>query len=72
MADQAAAIKQIITETYGDTAWAHALADSLVERIPTLPPETREATVRSICWDWMTGGTIAEGVAQRIEQVLSE
>jgi hypothetical protein len=73
-------IAPIIFETYGESEWAAYFTDHLSKKIDNwpirVPPsyfaETREDMVRLTCWDWFSGGSTAEYVAEKIEAVLNE
>lgn len=67
-------IRPIILEVYGDRKFPRALAAHLAERLEggLRYSDEREATIRNICWDWMTGGSTAAYVAGRIEAALKE
>lgn len=70
-------IRPIIERTYGTNAKSEGLVKDLAEKIdnyePTDPNEARggrENMILLTCWNWFSGGTIAENTARRIEQQL--
>lgn len=66
-------IEPIIVRTYGTSPMTKAMVEHLaskIERGDFDHYDSREDMIRSVCWDWMTGGSTAEVVAQRIEAVL--
>jgi hypothetical protein len=67
-------IRPIITATYGDWSMSYALATDLASKIDAGSYEAgrREDMVQMTCWNWFSGGTTAEHVAEEIEQALQE
>jgi hypothetical protein len=78
MSNTASIIAPIVIDTYGDNVMAAALVERLAEKIDTWPDSpqprygsrTREDMVRLTCWDWFSGGSTAECVAEDIEAAL--
>lgn len=67
-------IAPIITETYGDGAYARDLAyhlDALIEA-GEFDYRGREHGIMQTCWMWFSGGDTAASVARKIEAVLNE
>lgn len=68
-------ITSIVTGRYGRNAMAEALAADLIEKIPGWAENDREERERKImltCWDWFSGGSTAEIVADQIKMALFE
>lgn len=69
-------VRTFITDTYGDNGMSRALVVALGERIDKFDDEGgryhREDMIRNVCWDWMTGGTTAQYVAEKIESALKD
>jgi hypothetical protein len=79
MSNTASIIAPIVTKTYGDTDMATALVENLAEKIDDWPRRRkhhsfrdREDMVRMTCWDWFSGGSTAECVAEDIEAALQK
>lgn len=65
----------IIESTYGRGSMPKALAEHLAEKIDAHSPSeryhySRETMIRDTCWNWFSGGSTAEHVAERIEAAL--
>lgn len=67
-----AIIEPIIRQTYGTSPMALALAGHLAEGVEAndFDSRGREYWLMVRCWDWFSGGTTADHVAQRIEAKL--
>jgi len=67
-------IEPIILEVYGDTEFARSLATHLAQSltVPERWERTREDTIRVICWNWFSGGSTAQYVAERIDGALKD
>ena len=55
-------IRAAITFSYGDTKMAHALADTIIQDLPTMD----ERAVMRRCWMWFPGGATAAFTARKI------
>jgi hypothetical protein len=67
-------IQPILFKTYGEGDWTKALSVELANRIDNKKEDYRgrQHMIMMCCWDWMTGGTTAESVAEEIEEALCQ
>ena len=63
-------LRPIIERTYGKSPMAQALADHLAVKIMDYDGDDRQRMILMTCWDWFSGGSTAEFVAERIEAEL--
>jgi hypothetical protein len=70
-------IAPILRDTYGKGSMVESLADHLAQKIDAHDGSqrysgSREDMVFRTCWDWFSGGSTAEAVAEEIEAALAE
>jgi hypothetical protein len=67
-------IRPIVTSTYGKGGMVDALVTHLASVIDGRKWDSRgrEFRVMVTCWDWFSGGTTADSVAQKIEAALND
>lgn len=65
-------ITPIITSVYGDSVMSRALIAHLAPKISdgVFDSRGRQHSIMLTCWDWFSGGSTAEYVASKIEDVL--